>query len=278
MYNATIKTTILIFTLILLGTTSCSNKEEDAAAQLYSLAEQAFNEENYTESISIIDSLQKTYPKVFDVQKKAIHLWAQNNEKIIINEMLENDIKCSVANNIADSLKSNFKYIKTKDMVEGYKVDKSVNSDPNKTGIEVRIGEDNNIYIISSVVGKNINHEQISVSNNNTSVSSKKVVYNGSTNYRFKDAGVSHELVTFRGAESDSICLFISQNISSSLKINFIGKKTYSQTLSKKEKQVISRTFEYASALKLAKETETKKMYFTNKLQVARNQMEKTKL
>lgn len=279
MYKEAIKITCLGLALALI---SCGGKKQDSsgAENLYNEANGLYEQGKYSESMILIDSLNKTYPTELDILKKGLHLRTLNTEKITINEIISVDSLYKAAESTVNELKSNFVFVKTKDMVEGYTINRKAANNPliNRTGISIRISENDSLYILSLVNGKNIGHNQISISGPTGSVSSNVVAYNGSTNYHFKDGTVNNEMVTFRGSKVDSLANYVTENLNSNLKLNFIGKSTFSIPLSQPEKEIISQTERYSSALLELKKADMQKRYLDNKLQIAKAQAEKTKI
>ena len=208
-----------------------------------------------------------------------MHLRALAEEQLTLARTATNDSILAVTSSKRDNLKGNFKYIKTKDMVEGYYVHKKADANPlvNRTGVEARINDIGEIYLITLLNGRSINHEQISISSSNGEYKSIVVPYNGSTNYRFKDAGVSNEMVTFRGPECDTLAYFINDNINANLKLNFIGKSKYSMPLSKTDKEILNETQQYSQAVKESKKAADQKLYLEQRLRINREQIEKIK-
>ena len=128
-----------------------------------------------------------------------MYLKALAEEQLTLQRTATNDSILTVTSAKRDNLKGNFKYIKTKEMVEGYYVHKKADANPlvNRTGVEARINDLGEIYLITLLNGKSINHQQISISSSNGEYKSITVTYNVSPNYRFNDAVGSNGIVTF---------------------------------------------------------------------------------
>ncbi|MEG0699999.1 MAG: hypothetical protein RR442_00485 [Muribaculaceae bacterium] len=261
---------------------SCSNgtkSETDKANLMLTQAQELLKANDYSNAIALIDSLKNVYPTAIDVQRKALHLRIIVEEKIILRETVSNDSLLAISSAQKAKLEKNFTYVKTPDMVEGYYVMSSANRNPliQRTGIEARINEQNKMYIVSLLFGKSINHTRLSVtSGNGGSAATQNVAYNGSTNYHFKNDGISNEMVTFRAEQCDTLCQFVTNNINANLKINFIGKSRHSMPLSNADKKMISDTYTYSVALQELKSASGKKIYLENKLKINQDQIKRT--
>lgn len=262
--------------------TSCggaSNKDADAANALLTQAEAQLNSNNFSDATMLLDSLKSAYPKDIEALRKAMHIRTLISEKTTLLDIQKNDSILTVNSQQKDALAGKFTFIKTPQMVEGYYVLKTAQKRPliQRTGIEARIDEQGNMYLLSLLSGKAINHTQLSVSSSKDGVAkTDNVPYNGSTNYRFKNEGVSNEMITFRATQCDTLNQFVVANKDANLKLTFIGKSSYSIPLPTAEKNMIVDTYIYSKAVQESKKAEAQKLFLDNKLKIAREQIKKT--
>lgn len=264
---------------LMLASCGGSNNKDAEAENLLGNAKDKFDKADYAQALEELDSLKSKYPTAIETQKKAIHLRTLIEEKTTLDEIKINDSILSATGQQKQLLEKDFTFIKTKDMVEGYHVLKSVSKKPlvQRTGIEARINEQGGIYLITMLHGNPIKHTRISVSSaKGGEVFSNEVPYNGSTNYRFVNEGVSDEMITFRSEQCDSLNQFVAANKDSNLKLNFIGKKRFSMPLTAADKKMIVDTYNYSNAIIDGKKAESKKLYLDKKLEIARDQIKKT--
>lgn len=256
---------------------SC-NSGNPKAKDLLEQANSAFQSGEYTQSVTLLDSLKKTYPTDVDVQKSAMYLRTLADEQIILNQIQSNDSALVASEQALASLVSGFTFIKDADMVEGYTVSNSTKSNPlvNRTGLEARIDEYLNLYLVSLLNGNKANHDRVEVINGVEFASTETVPYNGSSNYRFNVDGINNEMVTFRGGKTDTLCMFVANNRNAKLKLNFLGGKKVSVPLSAADAKAIASTYDYARALQANREANNQKKYLDAKLQITRQQKEKT--
>ena len=278
MYKELIKPVLTLAAGFMFVLTSCGNGEAEKAANLLNAAQSDFDNGNYTECVTLIDSVRKTFPSEIDIQRKGMYLRTLADEKITEEKIKENDIAFAQAQEEVDKYKNDFVFVKEKDMIEGYIVHKKAKANPlvNRTGIEARIEEKLSLYIVSLLNGPVVEHTHLTINLGSTYCSTDTVGYNGSSNYKFKSGGISNETVTFRGKNSAEFCQFITDNKSSNLKVNFKGKRKHTMTLSARDKQILSETGLYAKALQKRRDTENMNKYLEARLQVTRTQIEKT--
>lgn len=269
--------TAVIGTTVAILSISCGSGNPQAK-ELLSQANYAYQSGEYTSAITLLDSLKKTYPTDVDVQKSAMYLRTLADEQIVLSQMQSNDSALAASEQALASMVSNFTFIKDADMVEGYTINNATKSNPlvNRTGLEARIDEHANLYLVSLLNGNKANHDRVEVLNGVEFASTEAVPYNGSTNYRFNAGGVNNEMVTFRGGKADTLCMFVADHRNAKLKLNFLGGKRVSVPLSASDAKAIANTYDYARALQANREANNQKKYLDAKLQITRQQKEKT--
>ena len=279
MYNAATK--ILLAICLSASIYSCGNQkseEQKYAEQYLSEAQSLFNNKQYDRASIMLDSLMKTYPGVIDVQRNAMHLRTLITEQVTIADSISNDSVIAANKNFVDSVSKRFKFVKTKDMVEGYYLNNSIALDnlTKRTDIEARIDEQGNIYLISSLYGKPIKHTSLIAKCNKEEARTKEIAYDNAKNYRFKDGNTSVEMVTFNKEACDTFCQFITRNIDNKIVIEFSGRGKHSIVLSDRSKKAIAETYEFADRKAILKKSEDLKIYYSRKLQITRRQSRMT--
>ena len=274
MYNVLSRIGILL--ILAISVASCGNNGSDAGEGLLTEAENAITSGDFLQAYCLIDSINVVSKDNIELRKRALHLRTIADEKAGIADSIVNDSVLRAETARVEALRNSFKFIKTKDMVEGYTVHKKAAPLVQRTGIDVRINEQNELYIVSLLRGVNIKHTQISATVNGTTATSSNVPYNGSTNYRFKDEGVENEMVTFRGAKADSLCMLIRENPGAKVVLTFIGSSRHKVNLSAAEAKIIADTYNYSQALQRKKKSEGLALYYANKISIARKQQAAT--
>ena len=276
--------TAIIAALPVVTMVSCSGNQQKSenevkAEALLKNVQSLYEEAKYDDAMTMIDSLMKVYPGELDVQRRALHVKTLINEKLIFNDSIANEELYAQSKQMVDSLGARFKFMKEKDMVEGYYISKSLNNDAliKTTGLMPRVGEDGSLSLVSSLYGHSIKHTRLSATANNSTVTTVDVPVSNDRNYRFNDNGVPVEMVTFTMKECDSLCHFIMENAGTNIRLTFeSGKKKHATTLSKKTKEIISETYEYSHSLQDLKKAEMDRVKFAKKLQLSRKQIKQT--
>ena len=281
MFNVVItkKTVKNIALLAFLGfVQSCGSGNDNE--NLLSQAQSAYESGNYTLSIQLLDSLNKTSDDI-ERLKKGLHLRTLNQEGIIKNEIAQNDSLIAVLEEENKLYDGKFKYIKHKDMVEGFYVHKTIAVDidnTERTIIEPRIDENDMFFMVSYLTGRDVKHTSIKLNAKSGSVSSKTVAYDKARNYRYNSGGVVYESITFDNAQCDTLGCFIADNIDSEINVVFQGKKSHTIVLNDKYKNAIAETYRCATNKTKGKAAIKKRMFLENKLKLAQKQIEQTKI
>ena len=265
--------------LLCAAVTSCGGSKDDPEAlNMLNQAEQSLSANAPEKAITIIDSLNKVYPKELNVRRKAMYLRTLADSALIVKEAAQTDSIIKADSVIYLQLKPQFTFIKTKDMVEGYYVAKSLQGHPlyERTGLEPRIDEQGNIFVASCVFGKAINHVRLEASAAASSASTKDVPYDDSTNYRYTTDRGACEMVTFHIDKCEDFCKFIADNASSKIRVSYIGKGRTSITLSPELAKTFAETYQFAQAMQSGKSASAKQIYLAKKKELNRQQMART--
>lgn len=285
MYNATIKHAAPV-ALLLCALTACGGpSEEQIAAQgLLEQARALYDQGMYDSSAVIADSLCKTYPKQFDLVKEAMNARAMALEQSFTIQLEATDSVIAQKKRVVEELAGKFTYIKTEDMVEGYKILTSLVKRPlvGRTGIEPRVDEGGNLYLFSLLNGVPAKHEKLVAyvrKNKAEAAETATVAYDDIRNYRFTDINdVSNESVTFHFDECAEFCQFVVDNADKDLNLTFSGKKSHTIQLDKATKQAIVDSYTYSAAIRDGLQADMQRMLLLKKIDVAKSQVERTQL
>lgn len=266
---------------VMLAASSCSDANKNVAESLFVQARDLYDNQRYEESIKMLDSLKNNYKDNIDLLKKVLHLRVLNQKGLVKKEITTNDSLISELELENQELSKEFKYIKHKDMVEGYYIHKNIADkagDDNRTTIEPRIDEGDMFYIVSYMKGVNVKHTSVSlVVPSAGEVTTSTVPYDKSRNYRYNSDGVSYESITFTNQECDTLGQFVVENVKSNFKLIFKGTKQHSVNLEPIIVKAIAQTYRYAINKKSGKSAIKKRMFLEQKLQLAQKQIEQTK-
>ena len=228
---------------------SCG-QEEKKANELLSHAESSFQSANYSEAKLLIDSIRNSYPKVFDVRRKAIMLKQQVElkEQQISLEYL--DSMMSVKQLALDSIKSD--YVLEKDTAyqeigNYFSPSQTVEKNINRTFLRAQVSEQGVMSLTSIYCGKgNIHHTAIKVSSGDTFAQTP-----ASTDvYETSDLGWNIEKADFVLGQDSSVIDFIVMHKDHPIRVEFIGDKTYKTTLQTADRKAIASVYELAQVLR----------------------------
>lgn len=256
---------------------SCSGSGNSGEARaLLDGATGAFDNADYALATSLLDSLQKTFPGEIEIQREGMALRPKVIEQTTLLQISTNDSLMAADKIAADQLKPRLKWIKNPRMIEGYwsASDGYDANFLNHTGLQARVSEIGEFYVVSSMNPSSLRHTSVALSNGASSVATPEVPYDGESNYRISGS----EVITFSPAQSDAIGQFALANIGKPLTLTFRGKGTKSVKLSATQVAGIADAYAYAVAVDRARRLNVERQRLEATLQLARNQIAKTTL
>lgn len=206
---------------------SCG-QEEKKANELLSRAESSFQSANYSEAKLLIDSIRNSYPKVFDVRRKAIMLKQQVElkEQQISLEYL--DSMMAVKQLAFDSIKSD--YVLEKDTAyqeigNYFYPSQVVEKNIGRTFLRASVNEKGEMSLTSIYcAGGSLNHTSVKVSSKDAFAQTPA----SPDVYVSSDLGRKIEKADYKlGADGGVIGFIIANRDAKSLKLEFIGDRTY---------------------------------------------------
>ena len=206
---------------------SCG-QEEKKANELLSRAESSFQSANYSEAKLLIDSIRNSYPKVFDVRRKAIMLKQQVElkEQQISLEYL--DSMMAVKQLALDSIKSD--YVLEKDTAyqeigNYFYPSQVVEKNIGRTFLRASVNEKGEMSLTSIYcAGGSLNHTSVKVSSKDAFAQTPA----SPDVYVSSDLGRKIEKADYKyGADGGVIGFIIANKDAKSLKLEFIGDRTY---------------------------------------------------
>lgn len=259
----------------------CSSKSENPDARnLLAKAENDFNSGNYASSIALLDSLQKTFPAETALQREAMAMRPKVIEAEATKALAAVDSTYNADIETLKSLKTQLKWIKTPGMIEGYWIAPEVyRSDfMNTTGIEARVSEIGEFYIVSSVnPAGNLKHQSIGLKTSAGNARTQNVAYDGESNYRIGEA----EVITFSPAQSDTIGMVarnaVEANQAAGASVIFYGVKgEKSVKISPAVLKGIGKAYAYSAATIRARDLQVERERLNRTIEIARRQQQST--
>ncbi len=275
MFNAAIRqwrTPLAIFTSLTLFASCSGSADKDKAQALLDSATQAFDSGNYTLALSLTDSLKRSYPSQIEIRRKALHLTTRATEGLMLHRLETADSLLATLGVKGDSLQKLIRYVKNP--IEGYYV--GINAKDGgivgSNGIQARLTPNGDFYLISSLKSKAVKSTSVTVACDGASASTSTVAYDGERN----DRSMGAEVITYMGAECDSLGHFIQLHYSQPMTLTFNGSTSYSMPLPQAQAQEIATLYEYSTTMRRAKVASLEKEKLTRALDIARAQAAKT--
>lgn len=259
----------------------CSSKSENPDARnLLAMAENDFSSGNYASSIALLDSLQKTFPAETALQRETLAMRPKVIEAEATKALAAVDSTYNADIETLKSLKTQLKWIKTPGMIEGYWIAPEVyRSDfMNTTGIEARVSEIGEFYIVSSVnPAGNLKHQSIGLKTSAGNARTQNVAYDGESNYRIGGA----EVITFSPAQSDTIGMVarnaVEANQAAGASVIFYGVKgEKSVRISPAVLKGIGKAYAYSAATIRARDLQVERERLNRTIEIARRQQQST--
>ena len=255
--------------------TSCGNSENSDARMIYSQSEEAFRSGDYSAATILLDSLQKCYPAEVNIQREAMALRPKVIEQLALAKITSVDSMTKADMSVMEQLKPKLKWVKTPGMIEGYWIAaKGYNPDfMNTTGIEARVSEIGEFYIVSSVNPSAIAHTSITLDMGGRSATTPEVAYDGESNYRIGGS----EVITFSPEQSDTIGALAADVMTTgapkAMTLTFNGAKGHkSQKLTSAQAEGIVTAYLYSSALIRARDNEVERQRLEKTIEIAKRQ------
>lgn len=257
---------------------SCGKKENPQAREMLNTATAAFEAGDYSSSLAILDSIQKTYFTEIGIQKECLAL----RPKVIEQETMKRISTCDSLNVLdlatLETLKPEMKFVKEPRMIEGYSVYKGAYNPSflNTTGIEARVSEIGQFYIVSSAV-PSIKHTSISLTAGGNTARTAEVPYDGESNYRIGGA----EMITFTPEQSDTIGALAAQATNNganpvAMSITLNAPKSKTVKLTPAQAKGIAIAYAYSQAVVNGRERGIERQKLERTLEIARNQIART--
>lgn len=272
MYNGASK--LIALSTILLAASCGGGSGVNEAEALVASADSAVATGNYTLANELLDTLKSRYPTEIKAIREGMNVRARANEGMIKNELQTTDSLEVVYSHRIDSLSQYFTFVNNPELVEGYYVIKeyATSSLFDRSGLEARITPEGQFYMISSLSGNPVKHTSVTVTVAGESASSSSVAYDGDRNYRSGNT----EMITFVGAECDSIGKLLAQNQGKPARVTFTGSRSTSMQLPQNDAKSIALAYSYSEAIITSKKLAAKKELLDRQMILARDQAART--
>lgn len=270
-----IKHKILIPALLLV-LSSC-NQDEKNAGELLQRAEASFSASNFSEAKMQIDSIRTLYPKAFEARKAAIKLMQQIDLEEQNRSLAYLDSVMAVKQVSLDSIKGNFVLEKDtayQEVGNYFYPTQVVEKNIGRTFLRACVSEKGEMSLTSIYcAGGNIHHNAVKVSSGDAFAQTPASV----DSYETTDLGRAIEKADYKlGADGGVIGFIVANRDAKSLKLEFIGDKTYRTVMYSNDIKAIAQVSDLARILlsmeeirKEQKEANLKIKFVTKKMEEA---------
>lgn len=270
-----IKHKILIPALLLV-LSSC-NQDEKNAGELLQRAEASFSASNFSEAKMQIDSIRTLYPKAFEARKAAIKLMQQIDLEEQNRSLAYLDSVMAVKQASLDSIKGNFVLEKDtayQEVGNYFYPTQVVEKNIGRTFLRACVSEKGEMSLTSIYcAGGNIHHNAVKVSSGDAFAQTPASV----DSYETTDLGRVIEKADYKlGADGGVIGFIVANRDAKSLKLEFIGDKTYRTVMYSNDIKAIAQVSDLARILlsmeeirKEQKEANLKIKFVTKKMEEA---------
>ena len=257
--------------LVLAG---CS-QDEQKAADLLQRAEASFVEGNYSEAKLQIDSVKVLYPKAFDARKAAIKLMQRVDLEEQQRSLAYLDSVLAVKQSSLDSIKGN--YVLEKDTAyqeigNYFHPSQIVEKNVGRSFLRAQVSELGEMSLTSIFcAGGKLHHTAVKVSNKDAFAQTPA----SNDSYETTDLGRAIEKADYKlGNDGGVIGFIVANRDAKSLKLEFIGDRSYRTVMYANDIQAIAAVSDLARILSSMEEIRKEQKEANLKIQFVTRKME----
>lgn len=263
-----------IYALLLSLLSACTNNGEKEAEMHLQRAESAFNSRNYNEAKLQIDTIRTLYPKAFDARKAAIKLMQQVDLKEQERSILYLDSMMLIKQAQFDSIKGSFILEKDKEYQEvgNYLYPtQTIEKNGGRSFLRGQVSELGEMSITSIYcAGGAIHHSSVKVINGDLYSQTP----NTKDSYETTIGGRHIEKADYKLGDDGGVIAFIVTNKANNLKLQFIGDKTYTTSMTNSDREAIYKLSELAKTLSSIEQIKKDKDEANLKIRFVKRKME----
>lgn len=240
---------VILLTCLCCTLFSCENVEKKAGEKLQ-IAREAFERGDYSEAKMQIDSIKILYPKAFETRREGIGLMQQVELKeqemtlAYLDSLLQNKQKA------LDELKGKFTFEKDAEYQKiGNYLHPSqvIEKNLHRSFLRFQVNEEGVMSMTSIYCGPtNIHHIGVKVSAPDGSFAETPT---SKDSYETTDLGEKIEKADFKMGEDGNVMGFLYLNRDKNIRVNYIGERPYSTTMSAADRQAAGSVYELAQLL-----------------------------
>lgn len=263
-----------IYALLLSLLSACTNNGEKEAEMHLQRAESAFNSRNYNEAKLQIDTIRTLYPKAFNARKAAIKLMQQVDLKEQERSIVYLDSMMLIKQAQFDSIKGSFILEKDKEYQEvgNYLYPtQTIEKNGGRSFLRGQVSELGEMSITSIYcAGGAIHHSSVKVINGDLYAQTP----NTKDSYETTIGGRHIEKADYKLGDDGGVIAFIVTNKANNLKLQFIGDKTYTTSMTNSDREAIYKLSELAKTLSSIEQIKKEKDEANLKIRFVKRKME----
>lgn len=226
-----------LFAILLLAFAACTSSEQKAARALISEAQTSITEQRYEQALSLLDSLNKTYPALVDERKQALELSREvrllqsQRDSIFLAPLIDSlVVKEAKALELFEAVQD--------ETIQDHKITRYKGYDPTKAPkssfLDVYFNNLGELELVAGTSGRPALESECVIIRDKASdtfVTSDTIPYDGGTNYRYEIDGRTYERITFTLDNAERLSAFVAgMGEDSKLQVELINAKGKKQT------------------------------------------------
>lgn len=239
---------VFLFICLCLACLACTDVEKQAAERL-NMAQQAFAAGDYNEAKLQIDSIKILYPKAYNARKAGIGLMQEV-------ELKEQEKTLAYLDSLLSTKQAEFNAMKGKFVLEkdqeyeaiGRYLHPSqvIEKNLNRSFLRFQVDERGAMSMTSIYCGsRNIHHTAVKVSTNDSFAQTPP----SADSYETSNLGVQIEKADYKLGQDDNVIGFICLNKEKSIKVEFVGERSYSTQMTQADRQAADLVYRLSQTL-----------------------------
>lgn len=254
---------------------SCGNNVEKKAAEKLAQARTAFEQGDFNGAKLQLDSIKILYPKAFEVRKEGIKLMQQVELKEQQQSLAYLDSMMQIKQKEVEAIKSN--YILEKD-AEYQRVGnyfwptQTVEKNLHRSFLRFQVNEQG-IMTMTSIYcgGNNIHHSAVKVIAPDGSFAETPA---SKDSYETTDLGEKIEKADYKMGQDGNVMGFLYLNRDKNIKVEYIGDRKYSFTMTPADRQALAGIYELSQLLSAIEQIKKEQEEANLKIQFVTKKME----
>lgn len=228
---------------------SCNNVEKKAGEKLRT-AREAFERGDYNEAKIQIDSIKILYPKAFETRRQGIGLMQQVELKEQENSLVYLDSMLQAKQDEFEKIKGKFTFEKDAEYQKiGNYLHPSqvIEKNLHRSFLRFQVDETGKMSMTSIYCGpRNIHHVAVKVTAPDGSFAETPA---SKDSYETTDLGEKIEKADYKLGEDGNVIGFIYLNKDKNIKVNYLGERPYTTTLTPNDRKAAAQVYELAQIL-----------------------------